>query len=232
MPTLDSARQLIALWNAYQADEEPSRGAAPWWKLFDQLLKLRVWGPEDRFPLGARKTIERRLEGRADDEDIRIEFEIWPSANQNDRRTWRAETEAKIGELGGTIVARSSISGKGFVYEALLARLPMRAIRELLGDPNNPNGLGWVRGVQFILPQTIAQAVPDEAEDSDDDLPERQAFSADAPILGALFDGTPVAAHPALDGGGSYRGRSRHRSSLRSASEHTRDKHGFAHFAG
>jgi Subtilase family len=201
MPTLRSAQQLLTLWNAHQAGEAAPQGAAPWWKLFDRLLKLRVWGPEDRFPSGARKTIEERLQGRGVDEAIKIEFEIWPSANRNQRDAWREETEAKIVELGGTVAARSSISGRGFVYEAVLGRLPVRAIRGLLADPNNPGGLGWVRGVQFILPQTIAQALPDETEDSNTDLPERQPFSATAPILCALFDGTPVAAHPALDGG-------------------------------
>ncbi|MBT3072024.1 S8 family serine peptidase [Rhodomicrobium sp. Az07] len=201
MPTLASAAQIVRLWDAHQADQDPPDGAAPWWKLFDRLLDLRPWGPEDRFPLGARQTIEKRLEGIADDDVIRMEFEIWPSASADDRRRWREEAHAKITELGGAIGASSSIAGRGFVYEALLARLPARAVRDLLADPSNPDGLGWVRGVQFILPQTIAQALPEAGEELRRDLPDREAFADDMPILGALLDGTPVAAHPALDGG-------------------------------
>ena len=201
MPTLRSAEQLLRLWNAYQADEPAPYGYAPWWRLFDQLLKLRVWGPDDRLPTSVRDTIREKLRGKADDEEVKIELEIWPSASAAARVAWRQETEAKVLELGGQVIDRSSIAGNGFVYEAILASLPARSIRELLDAPSTPGGLGVVRGVQFILPQTLAQALPDSDEDADTAVPAMTAFDPQSPMRAALFDGTPVAAHPALDGG-------------------------------
>ena len=201
MPTMQSAQEFLRLWHAYQADEPPPRGYAPWWRLFDQLLKLRVWGPDDRLPTSAREAIRDKLQGKADDDPVKIELEIWPSASTAARTGWRAETEARVLELGGQIVDRSSISGNGFVYEAILASVSARAIRQMLDEPSTPGGLGLIKGVQFILPQTLAQALPDSDEDTDGAVPALAPFDPQAPIRAALFDGTPVAAHPALDGG-------------------------------
>lgn len=198
MPNLRAARKILSMWDDHQAGERPPKGLAPWWKLFDRLLQLRAWGPEDRFPLGARETIRERINGLRDDELCRIELEIWPTARDQDRHAWREEARAKVADLGGHVVAESSIAVHGFVYEALLVRMPARAVRDLLANPDNPNGLGWVRGVQFILPQTIAQALPQVGEEMAGAPPERQANRRDAPLLGAVFDGMPVAAHPAL----------------------------------
>ena len=201
MPTLQSAEQFLRLWRAYQADQPAPHGFGPWWRLFDQLLTLRAWGPDDRLPTSARDAILEQIGDKADDDAVKIELEIWPSAFDADRAPWRQEAEAKALELGGEIVDRSSISGTGFVYEALLVSMPAQSVRQLLRDPFTPGGLGMVKGIQFILPQTVAQALPDPDADAEDDPPGFAAFSQQAPLRAALLDGTPVAAHPALDGG-------------------------------
>lgn len=201
MPTLRSAGELLRLWNAHQKNEAAPYGLGPWWKLFDQLVSLRAWGPDDRLPEDARDAILKQLEGKADDEGVKIEIEIWPSAIGAARERWRGEVEAKIRELAGTIVDRSSISGQGFVYEAVLASLPAASVRALLDAPATPGGLGTVRGVQFILPQALGEALPQDGEDLDRSAGSYRAFGHDTPVRAALFDGTPVAAHPALDGG-------------------------------
>lgn len=201
MPIARSANQILALWRAYQADRPAPNGAAPWWRMFDRLIKLRVWGPEDRFPMSARQVLESRLQGRADDDVVNVELEIWPSADQAARDSWRRETEQKVRDLGGQRVDQSSIAGENFVYEAILASLPVLSVRELIANPATAGGLAWVRGVQFILPQTVAQGLPAAAEEDNDVPRPLPAFDAAAPFRVALFDGTPVAAHPALDRG-------------------------------
>jgi len=199
MPTIESFEKLLTLWRAYLRGEDAPRGAAPWWKLFELLIELRPWGPEDRFPESVRVAIADRLPFD-DDEEVFVELEIWPTTNEDRRSRWRLETERHIEEHGGRIVDRSSISTVGFVYEALLAGLSVGSLRELLADPFAIDGLASLDGIQFILPQTIAQAPPTEGVEVGEAAPAGE-FSPDAPVRGALFDGTPVAGHRALDGG-------------------------------
>ena len=200
MPTLGSFRQILSLWNAHQNGERAPTGATPWWSVFDLLLELRPWGPEDRLSGGARAAIEDRLP-LDDDEEVSIEFEIWPTANAQQRRIWREETERRVADVDGRILDRSSISGGGFTYEAVLASLPARIVREMLDDPGDVRGLATLEGVQFIMPQMIGQAEPGDADGDVADHEPKGSVAADAPVRVALLDGTPVAGHAALDGG-------------------------------
>lgn len=200
MPTIGSFNQLLGLWRAYDNEENAPYGAAPWWKLFDLLLEIRPWGPADRFTEGARAEIEDRLPENDDDEAI-LELEIWPTSNTQIRARWRRETEAKIDALGGRVIDRCSIDSSGFVYEAILAGLSAGAVRALIADPYTVDGLATVEGIQFILPQTIAQSPPVGDDSEDDECLPLEDFEPDLPVRAVLFDGTPVAAHPALIGG-------------------------------
>lgn len=200
MPTLEVFRRILTLWNAHQNRERAPRGAGPWWTVFDLLLELRPWGPEDRLPEGARTVIEDRLPFD-ENEEVAIELEIWPTTDANKRARWRTETEQRIAGLGGRVIDRSSITESGFVYEALLAGLSARAVRTMIDNPAGAGGLATLEGVQLILPQTIGQAAPGDTEGETGDHEGRGTFAADAPIRAALLDGTPVAGHEALDGG-------------------------------
>lgn len=200
MPTVEAFNRLLALWRGYLQNSQAPHGSAPWWNLFNLLIELRPWGPEDRFPESARAAITERLPLDDDDETI-IELEIWPSANKEKRTNWRQETESKIIELGGRIIDRSSIAGDGFIYEAILVGLDTGVLREVIANPFALNGLATLEGIQFILPQTIAQSPQAETGEEVRTIPVIASFGDDTPIRAALFDGTPVAAHPALDGG-------------------------------
>jgi hypothetical protein len=200
MPTLDSFGRILALWNAHQRGERAPIGAGPWWTVFDLLLELRPWGPEDRLTEGARAVIEDRLPFD-ESEEVPIELEIWPAASAEKRASWARETEQRIDALGGRVIDRSSIAEGGFTYEAVLAGLPVAAVRAMLHDPGDMNGLATLEGVQFILPQMIGQAAPGDAEGETADHEPQGDFAAGAPIRAALLDGVPAAAHAALDGG-------------------------------
>ena len=96
---------------------------------------------------------------------------------------------------------RSSISEDGFVYEALLAGLPARSVRAMLDVPSRVDGLATIHGVQFILPQTVGHATPGDSEAEEGGYERQTEFNPEAPVRAALFDSTPVAAHPALEDG-------------------------------
>ncbi|MCB0832321.1 MAG: S8 family serine peptidase [Bacteroidetes bacterium] len=200
MPTLESFRQIMSLWNAHQNDERAPTGAAPWWALFDLLLDLRPWGPEDRLSGGARQAIENRLPLN-EDEEVFIEFEIWPTAHLQQRQLWREQTEQRITAFNGRVLDKSSISGDGFIYEAVLASLPAHVVRDMLDDPDDIQGLATLEGIQFIMPQMIGQAEPGDPQGPVVDYPPQGQFVPDAPLRAALLDGTPVAGQAALDGG-------------------------------
>ncbi len=200
LPTIDVLQRLLRLWSAYQGGEAAPYGLKPWWDAFDLLLDLRIWGPEDRLSASAREEIALLLPDD-DDEHVFLELEIWPSSSTYNRAIWREETTRRVAELQGLVVDQSSISELGFFYEALLVSLPCSAVRDMLDNPSRVGGLAVLDGVQFVLPQTIAQAPPGEIEAAPAEHGDIDAINEGAPIRVALLDGTPMAGHEALDGG-------------------------------
>jgi len=203
MPTIGVFHEILSLWKRYQTGEDAERGNAPWWSVFDLLLEIRSWGPEDRLTNDAIDIIKERLPSDDNDEAI-VELEIWPTKNAQKRNEWTIEVESNIKSLGGRIIDRSSISKPGFIYEALLASLPVYAVKDMLNKPDGRGSLATIEGIQLILPQTIAQALPTDVSEKasqHDDGEQYNGFNPDAPIRAALLDGTPVAGHGSLDGG-------------------------------
>ena len=201
MPSSADLQRMLQLWRAYQNDEEKPYGLAPWWKLFDMLADIRVWGPQDRLTQQGRAELLQQLS--ADDADpIRVELEIWPTTNQAQRNRWQNDTRARVEALDGRVIAISSIDLDGFIYEATLIDMPSGAVRAMLENPFAPDGLATIEGLQFVLPQTIAQSLPDLTDDEPTDhFADNPPFDSDAPIRAVMLDGTPIAGHPALDGG-------------------------------
>ncbi|MEM8976098.1 MAG: S8 family serine peptidase [Pseudomonadota bacterium] len=201
MPSEDVLNRIRRLWKAYHRNEAAEHGDGPWWNLFDMLAELRPWGPEDRLNERSRQELSNRLP-MDDDQDVRLELEIWPTKNPDARRRWRRDTEARVNALGGRIVSQSSIAEAGFVYEALLIAMSAASVRTMLENPFAPSGLALLDGLQFILPKTVAQSLPAQSDpdEQEDGLP-LAPFDVGLPMRAVLMDGTPMAAHPYLDGG-------------------------------
>ena len=193
-------KNILSLWKAYQSGQKAPNGAGPWWSVFNLLLELRPWGVDDRLTESAREIIENRL-FLDDDEEVYIELEIWPTSNNEKRTAWREEVEERVNNLGGKIIDRSSIAEGSFVYEALLVGLPAHVVKKMLDEPWDDSALTTANGIQFILPQTIGQALPDDLKPERGEFAGFDSFNSSSPIRATLFDGTPVAAHEALDGG-------------------------------
>jgi hypothetical protein len=207
MPTESSLRTMRRLWRLYENGGDLPVGQTPWRNLFEILVEIRPWGAPDRLSFEARQVIRDRLPFD-DDEPVNLELEIWPTRNAERRDRWRSETEARILALGGSVVERSNISEQGFVYDALLVSLPAGNVRTMLENPSAPEGLATLDGLQFVLPQTVAQSGPIEDDDvgepeieiTDEETPHRQ-FDPTVPARALILDGTPIAAHEDLDGG-------------------------------
>lgn len=201
MPTLAAFNSMLRLRRAYERNEAYGEGEAPWWQLFDMLAELRPWGPEDRFSAESRAELVDRLPFD-DTEEVRLELEIWPSANGERRARWRRETEARVNGLGGRVVSQSSIEEEGFVYDAMLIGLSAGTVRDMLDNPSAPEGLAMLDGIQFVLPQSIGQSIPADTDvEGEAGHGAVEALDEDAPARAVLLDGTPVAAHESLDGG-------------------------------
>ena len=201
MPSQDALLRLTRLWNRFKRGEVPERGLKPWWDLFEMLAELRVWGPQDRFNEKSREELQNRLPLNEDDE-VKLELEIWPTRNQDLRRQWEEEARDKVIALGGRIIDRCSIDEEGFSYLAILIGMSAGSVRQLIDDPNAPNGLATLEGLQFILPQTIAQSIPEQSEDQvEHKIEQHPPFDDNSPYRAILLDGTPVAGHDVLDGG-------------------------------
>ena len=200
MPTLDTFRELLRLWRKYQKGDDAEHGSTPWWHLLDSLAELRVWGPYDRLTAENSLELENRIPFD-DDEEVRIELEHWPTGSEELREQWRRNTEAKIKEMGGRIIHHSSIHEGSFHYEALLVGLTAKLVRRMIDDPSTSGGLATLDGIQFILPQTIAQSLPSQSSPVDINIRSFEGFEKGSAFRVLLLDGTPIAGHPALDGG-------------------------------
>ncbi|MYF40160.1 MAG: S8 family peptidase, partial [Rhodothermaceae bacterium] len=200
MPTSDTLSQLLLLWKRFKNKEGPERGNTPWWNLFDMLIDLRVWGPKDRLTAENCRELEKRLPP-SDEEEVQIELEHWPTEKEETRRKWKETTIEKIREMDGRIIDQGSIHEGSFHYEALLVRLAAGHVRNLINEPSAIGGLATLDGIQFILPQTIAQSLPSHFESLAVNTENLDPFDLEAPFRGLLLDGTPIAGHPTLDGG-------------------------------
>ena len=201
MPSTKDLNELLKLWRGYLKSEKAPRGLAPWYNLFAKLADLRLWGPKDRLTASAQAELTARLPDN-DQDLVRLELEIWPTVNAEQRARWQLDTRARVEALGGRVISISSINASGFIYEAALIEMPAGAVRAMIENPFAPDGLATVEGLQFVLPQTIAQSLPDLSPPEADQNPlQFPAFDEQAPIRAVLLDGTPIAGHPYLDGG-------------------------------
>ena len=200
MPTQDTLNQILRLWRKFQSNKSVERGYTPWLKLFKMLVELRTWGPEDRLSADNRTEIDNRLPSD-DHEEVKLELEHWPTQDHDKLDQWKRETEEKVLALGGRIIDRSAIHERHFSYDAILVGFTAGTVRYLIENPSAPEGLATLDGLQFVLPQTIAQSLPSHSQPSNTERDNLDNFDPESPYRALLFDGTPIASHRVLNGG-------------------------------
>ena len=193
MPDTRALQELVRLWARYQAGEDPARGFAPWFDLFDRLRQLRAWGPLDRVPESTIEWLADELGARTD--PVRAEIELWSYQSTVRRRQASARFEQAVRAVGGEFLHRSSIPA--IAYEAALVNLPAAEVLRLRQRDQSP--LTVCDDVMLVRPQSTAQ-FPTAVETLGAGGPVEPAPTADSPPIAALFDGVPVLGHRLLNG--------------------------------
>ena len=195
MPDTRALRELLRLWDLYQAGRPAARGFAPWYNLFGQLRALRAWGPIDRIPEETIDYWEAKLERAEADLLIRTEVELWSFATTHRQREASEQFEATVAEAGGTIIDRASIREIG--YEGAPIDLPAGEVRRLIH--REEVRLAICDEVMFLRPQSTAE-FPTSVEPVEAAAAPEATVEADQLPIAALFDGMPVQGHRLLDG--------------------------------
>ena len=190
MPDTRALRDLLGLWNRHRRGLTPGRGNKPWFDLFDQLHRLRAWGPEDRLRDETVAYLNKRLEDIRDNV-VRLEVELWWRGSA--RRAQSRFVEA-VEAADGQIVHQASIPEIG--YRAALVDVPVAEVRRLAA--REEVALAVCDEIMLIRPQSTA-AFPTDAKETDAGRAVEQPAMPEGPPIVAVFDGVPVLAHQLLD---------------------------------
>lgn len=189
VPDARALRELESLWRRWQRGQL-AYGETPWRDVFELLRDLRLWGPSDRVQNVDSGVLSEEIEGRADDEIVKLEVELVFRESRAVAQDREEDVRAAIVSRDGRVISRSRI--EDIAYHALLVELPVRFVREVI--ERSSEGVAGLEPVMYIRPQNVATGV--ELADSEAGQVSEIGQLGD-PIL-ALLDGVPVAAHPLL----------------------------------
>jgi len=196
MPDVRALQELLNLWQRYLdgARMPPGRGA--WRELFDNLLDVRPWGPQDRVLAETIVYWRESLEAHRD-EPVRFEVELWFHENAGRRTHARQRLETQLREIGGTIIHHVTI--RDIRYDAALVDVPPAGVEAILDNPTIT--LARVDDVMFLRPQSVAAfKAREELEGEDGEpVPTEPGLADRAPIV-AMLDGLPIQNHVKLAG--------------------------------
>lgn len=194
MPDTEALRQLVSLWERWQADQSPAHGFAPWFDVFQHLYRMRAWGPLDRIAEETVAYLNDELSARPDSK-VRMEVELWSCRSHERQRRTISRFEEAVRAGGGEILHQASIPE--IAYEAALIDLPAAETRRLAN--REEVALAICDEVMFVRPQSTA-AFPTEVDALDVSEPVEPVGAKDGPPIAALLDGVPVQRHRLLDG--------------------------------
>ena len=194
MPDTGALRQLVGLWDRYQAGQPPAQGFGPWFEMFRRLHRMRAWGPSDRISDETIGYLDDELAARPDSR-IRIEIELWSYRSRERRRQAVFRFEGAVRASEGEIVHQVSIPE--VAYEAALIDLPAAEVRRLVR--REEVALAVCDEVMLVRPQSTA-TFPTEVNALDDGGFVEPVAAGSGPPIAALFDGVPVQRHRLLDG--------------------------------
>ncbi len=186
MPDTDALRQLVSLWDRYQAGQQPAPGFGPWFDVFRRLRRLRAWGPLDRISEDTVAYLNDELAARPNSA-IRIEVELWSYRSRERQRQVISRFAGAVRASEGEIVHQASIPE--IAYEAALIDLPATEVRHLARREEVE--LAICDEVMFVRPQSTA-TFPLEVDAMDAGKPVEPVTSEGGPPIAALLDGVPV----------------------------------------
>lgn len=192
----DALRQMLSLWTSWQADQTLPYGLGRWRTLFEQLRDVRSWGIRDRLlETGVLDDWQERVEHGQ--EVVPCEIELWYRERPEQRFATSERVASLVVAQGGEVLNEAII--EEIAYHALVARIPIGAIRPLLEQVGTDAELVQCEQVQFFRASGQMAAVrPDDERQSDESTLEMPA-AAGRPVV-ALFDGLPLQGHQRLEG--------------------------------
>lgn len=190
-------RQMLSLWELYQADQRLPWGLGRWKSVFQWLRDVRVWGVRDRLletgVLGDWQ--ERAAHGQ---EVVPCEVELWFRRNPDQRAAAKARVEKLVQDNQGELVTEAIV--EEVRYHALLARLPIGAVRDFLEEAGQDADLLQCEQIQFFRAAgQMAAVLPDDERGTEDGNEEGDTPPLGEPVI-ALLDGLPLQAHRRLAG--------------------------------
>ena len=193
MPDTAAFGQLLNLWEQWERTGAVDRGFAPFAHLFQQLHKVRPWGPLDRID---DDTIAfwREETQHHPNRPVRVEVELWFHDAPGRRQEAAADFRRLTTELGGTVVHEAEIAEiayQGFLVDVSAAEIERLIRRETVA-------LAIADDVMFLRPQSVLIS-PSEIEPFEDASPRAPTPPANntTPIA-ALLDGVPLVLHDLL----------------------------------
>ena len=190
-------RSMLSLWSAWQRGSELPHGSRTWRRLFEQLHDIRRWDVPDRLlETGILDDwAERVAHGQ---EVIPCEIELWFRHSPRQRQETRDRVAGLVKNLEGRITNEVLI--EEISYHALLAHLPIGAIRNLLANVERDAELVQSEQIQFFRASGQMTAVLEEDERRQDDFAAVEASPTTGEPVVALLDGLPLQAHARLTG--------------------------------
>lgn len=191
VPDIAALRNLESLWRRWQ-NGRLERSETAWADVFSLLRDLRPWGPLDRVNRNDAGFLTQAIDGLNEDDLVRLEVELVYRASEAAAAESEADVRHAIRAHGGAVISRARISD--IAYHALLADLPVRAVREIID--RRIDGIAGLEPVLHIRPQSAPTTIEiADAQEEGAGIPAPGPLGE--PIL-ALLDGVPVAAHRLL----------------------------------
>jgi len=190
-------QQLLSLWGTWKAGQAMPLGFGKLGEVFSRLRDVRVWGVQDRLvETGVLKDWRERVEHN--DEVVPCEIELWFRSNPQRRRAARDRVANLVNEIAGRVLQESII--EEIAYHAILARLPIGAVRNLLEERGRDAALVQCEQIQFFRASgQMAGVIVEDTRAIDVGGIEPVPATIGNPVV-ALFDGLPLQNHQRLAG--------------------------------
>jgi hypothetical protein len=191
VPDETALKQIESLWRRWERGESLGEGFTPWRDVFDTLRALRRWGPQDRVTPEEGDILIDLIDGRPDDELVRLEIELIWRKDPEKAAAFEAETRQAVIAAGGAVLTLCRI--EDIAYHAILVDLPVSAVREIIAK--SFSSIAGLNPVMHIRPQSLASSIA--VNEQQESAPQALPLPDKPPIL-ALLDGVPYAGHGLL----------------------------------
>ena len=132
------------------ATRRAEEGETPWRNVFELLRDLRPWGPDDRIRKRDSSFLQSEIEGRDEDELIRLEIELVYRSRDDVARL----QEQEVREVVATV---SAARINDISYHAILVDLPVSAVQALID--RRRGSLAALDPVMHVRPQSTATQI-------------------------------------------------------------------------